>query len=75
MDEIVGTAGPVPDVIDALGTLSISDHGISRFFGPTGGSEVRSIVSHPIRETNTITEPIDCKLLKLANLPCTLTRS
>ncbi|KAJ7722887.1 fungal-specific transcription factor domain-containing protein [Mycena maculata] len=28
------------DVIDAFGTLSISDHGISRFFGPTGGSEV-----------------------------------
>ncbi|KAJ3798734.1 fungal-specific transcription factor domain-containing protein [Lentinula aff. detonsa] len=27
------------DVIDALGTLSISNHGISRFFGPTGGSE------------------------------------
>lgn len=31
-----------PDVIDAFGTLSISDHGISRFFGPTGGSEVRN---------------------------------
>ncbi|KAK1221049.1 hypothetical protein PQX77_016095 [Marasmius sp. AFHP31] len=27
------------DPIDAFGTLSISDHGISRFFGPTGGSE------------------------------------
>ncbi|KAG6907208.1 hypothetical protein DXG01_009897 [Tephrocybe rancida] len=27
------------DVIDAFGTLSISDHGISRFFGPTGGVE------------------------------------
>lgn len=27
-------------MIDALGTLSISDHGISRFFGPTGGCEV-----------------------------------
>ncbi|KAK7052073.1 Zn(2)-C6 fungal-type domain-containing protein [Favolaschia claudopus] len=33
------TPGPNPDVIDAFGTLSISDHGISRFFGPTGGSE------------------------------------
>jgi hypothetical protein len=33
--------GTHADVIDALGTLSISDHGISRFFGPTGGSEVR----------------------------------
>jgi hypothetical protein len=28
------------DLINALGTLSISDHGISHFFGPTGGSEV-----------------------------------
>ncbi|KAF9060968.1 fungal-specific transcription factor domain-containing protein [Rhodocollybia butyracea] len=27
------------DVIDAFGTLSISNNGISRFFGPTGGSE------------------------------------
>ncbi|KAG6884242.1 hypothetical protein C0993_012834, partial [Termitomyces sp. T159_Od127] len=27
------------DAIDAFGTLSISDHGISRFFGPTGGVE------------------------------------
>ncbi|TFK67014.1 hypothetical protein BDN72DRAFT_961339 [Pluteus cervinus] len=31
--------GPPTDVIDAFGTLAISDHGISRFFGPTGGSE------------------------------------
>ncbi|KAG6827191.1 hypothetical protein H0H92_012838 [Tricholoma furcatifolium] len=27
------------EIIDAFGTLSISDHGISRFFGPTGGVE------------------------------------
>ncbi|KDR81325.1 hypothetical protein GALMADRAFT_116293 [Galerina marginata CBS 339.88] len=27
------------DALDAFGTLSISEHGISRFFGPTGGSE------------------------------------
>lgn len=32
------------DTLDAFGTLSISDHGISRFFGPTGGSEVRSFL-------------------------------
>lgn len=30
-----------PEVLDTFGTLSITDHGISRFFGPTGGSEVR----------------------------------
>jgi len=27
------------DVVYAFGTMSISDHGVSRFFGPTGGSE------------------------------------
>ncbi|KAJ7054174.1 fungal-specific transcription factor domain-containing protein [Mycena amicta] len=35
------------DVIDAFGTLSISDHGISRFFGPTGGCESLLIASAP----------------------------
>lgn len=30
-----------PEIMDAFGTLSISDHGVSRFFGPTGGPEVR----------------------------------
>ncbi|KAF7375443.1 Zn(2)-C6 fungal-type domain-containing protein [Mycena sanguinolenta] len=45
-----------PDLINALGTLVISDHGISQFFGPTGGSEHRSLLcttthprSHPTR--------------------------
>ena len=28
-----------PDVVNAFGTMSITDHGIGRFFGPTGGSE------------------------------------
>ncbi|EMD39104.1 hypothetical protein CERSUDRAFT_112798 [Gelatoporia subvermispora B] len=27
------------DVLDAFGTLTVSDHGVSRFFGPTGGPE------------------------------------
>ncbi|KAJ7312995.1 fungal-specific transcription factor domain-containing protein, partial [Mycena albidolilacea] len=38
-----------PDVIDAFGTLSISDHGISRFFGPTGGCEVCTVFVHSPR--------------------------
>jgi hypothetical protein len=46
MPDTEGVGGHVTDVIDALGTLSISDNGISRFFGPTGGSEVRV---HPPR--------------------------
>ena len=29
------------DVIEAFGTLSVYDHGVSRFFGPSGGTEVR----------------------------------
>ncbi|KAJ8095261.1 hypothetical protein PM082_010484 [Marasmius tenuissimus] len=37
-ETVDGTSGG-GDPIDAFGTLSISDHGISRFFGPTGGSE------------------------------------
>lgn len=28
------------DVIDAFGTLSVSDYGTSKFFGRTGGTEV-----------------------------------
>jgi hypothetical protein len=39
-DGKTAVAGPSGDVIDAFGTLIISDHGISRFFGPTGGCEV-----------------------------------
>ena len=38
------TAGPPSmeqKIMDGFGTLSISDHGVSRFFGPTGGPEVR----------------------------------
>ncbi|PFH47833.1 hypothetical protein AMATHDRAFT_151154 [Amanita thiersii Skay4041] len=43
-ESMAAVAGPShsADVIDAFGTLSISDHGISRFFGPTGGSEAKS---------------------------------
>lgn len=37
-DNAVGPSNP-PEILDGFGTLSITDHGISRFFGPTGGSE------------------------------------
>jgi hypothetical protein len=42
-DENMGPSTQTGDAIDAFGTLSISEHGISRFFGPTGGSEVISL--------------------------------
>lgn len=38
-DHVAAPSNP-PEIQDAFGTLSIADHGISRFFGPTGGSEV-----------------------------------
>jgi len=38
-DEI-GTPVNNSDIINSFGTLSILDNGTSRFFGPTGGSEV-----------------------------------
>ncbi|KAG1816497.1 fungal-specific transcription factor domain-containing protein [Suillus subaureus] len=37
-DNVAGPSNP-PEILDAFGTLSINDHGISRFFGPTGGHE------------------------------------
>ena len=44
-EEMPDAAEPIPvnppDIIDAFGTLSVSEHGVSRFFGPTGGAEVR----------------------------------
>ena len=43
-DDAMGQGGQTADAIDAFGTLSISEHGISRFFGPTGGSEVMSFI-------------------------------
>ncbi|KAF8624941.1 hypothetical protein AX17_006967 [Amanita inopinata Kibby_2008] len=41
-EEATGAPSQSSEVIDAFGMLSISDHGISRFFGPTGGSETAS---------------------------------
>lgn len=40
-----------PGILDAFGTLSISENGISRFFGPTGGSESLLMVSVVLIET------------------------
>lgn len=34
------SAAPDDQVIEAFGTLSMLEHGVSRFFGPTGGTEV-----------------------------------
>lgn len=36
---------PTEAVVNAFGTMSIMDHGVSRFFGPTGGPEGLLLVS------------------------------
>ncbi|KAI6150929.1 hypothetical protein BKA82DRAFT_4465224, partial [Pisolithus tinctorius] len=38
-------ADHAPELVEALGTLSISDNGASRFFGATGGSHLTFVVS------------------------------
>ncbi|EIW75306.1 hypothetical protein CONPUDRAFT_140195 [Coniophora puteana RWD-64-598 SS2] len=40
------------DIIDSFGTLSITDRGVSRFFGPTGGTEALLMSDGPHSESN-----------------------
>ncbi|KAF8878384.1 fungal-specific transcription factor domain-containing protein [Gymnopilus junonius] len=44
-DDGSAPSAPGGEVLEAFGTLSISENGISRFFGPTGGSEVANLDS------------------------------
>ena len=39
------------DVSRALGTLTVTDHGLSRFFGSTGGSDLL-LVCHAVQESH-----------------------
>lgn len=39
MTEVEAVPTNPPDIIDTFGTLSVSEHGVSRFFGSTGGAE------------------------------------
>ncbi|KAG9313263.1 hypothetical protein JVU11DRAFT_6728 [Chiua virens] len=48
-----GAATHPPEILDAFGTLSITDHGISRFFGPTGGSESDNMPQQDGADTST----------------------
>ncbi|KAG8221159.1 hypothetical protein J3R82DRAFT_2710 [Butyriboletus roseoflavus] len=48
-----GTPIHPPEVLDAFGTLSITDHGISRFFGPTGGPEADNMVQQDVPGSST----------------------
>ncbi|KAL4249930.1 hypothetical protein ABKN59_002009 [Abortiporus biennis] len=40
------------EVIEAFGTLSVYDHGMSRFFGPSGGTEYLLYVDNESRHTS-----------------------
>lgn len=39
-DEPVPHRDPIVESVEAFGTLTIGDHGESKYFGPSGGSEV-----------------------------------
>ncbi|KAI5997750.1 hypothetical protein EDC04DRAFT_2584967, partial [Pisolithus marmoratus] len=61
--EDVAVEEHTPELVEALGTLSISDGGASRFFGPTGGSHIEYVPSKvfadgssdPARDSNSPT--------------------
>lgn len=53
MPQDMGTVTPT-DVVSAFGMLSVSDHGVSRFFGPTGGTEVGTLGSSTCTAANTL---------------------
>ncbi|KAH7909940.1 fungal-specific transcription factor domain-containing protein [Hygrophoropsis aurantiaca] len=74
MDDGAGPSNP-PEVLDAFGTLSITDHGISRFFGPTGGSEVSvmSDKSASVSDHPTCVTPDSTRSSKSPGLPQELT--
>lgn len=44
-DTDVEAEEPTEAVVNAFGTMAIMEHGVSRFFGPTGGSEGLLLVS------------------------------
>lgn len=52
---------PTEAVVNAFGTMSIMDHGVSRFFGPTGGPEgllLVSLISHSSSSSSSLTLPL-----------------
>jgi hypothetical protein len=53
------------DTLSAFGTMSISDHGVSRFFGATGGSENLLLVSHTPLFPFSGARPSACRVITL----------
>ncbi|TBU24177.1 hypothetical protein BD311DRAFT_672335 [Dichomitus squalens] len=65
------------DVVSAFGMLSMSDHGVSRFFGPTGGTEVSCLQSDsdvPSSPSNGSRSPESLRGSKTPPLPGEITR-
>ncbi|KAH7891022.1 hypothetical protein F5I97DRAFT_1798533 [Phlebopus sp. FC_14] len=66
---------PTTELWDTFGTLSITDHGIARFFGPTGGSESDTVAqqegtedssSDPTRDSQTPPLPQELQMFSQA---------
>ncbi|KAI0358170.1 hypothetical protein OH77DRAFT_1421465 [Trametes cingulata] len=64
------------DVVAAFGMLSVSDHGVSRFFGPTGGTEylLFSDSDGPSSPSNGSRSPESLRGSKTPPLPGEITR-
>ncbi|KAI0367567.1 hypothetical protein BV20DRAFT_970326 [Pilatotrama ljubarskyi] len=64
------------DVVSAFGMLSVSDHGVSRFFGPTGGTEylLFSDSDGPSSPSNGSRSPESLRGSKTPPLPGEITR-
>ncbi|OSD05404.1 hypothetical protein PYCCODRAFT_1533505 [Trametes coccinea BRFM310] len=71
--EEMGTVTPT-DVVSAFGMLSVSDHGVSRFFGPTGGTEVSSDNDGPPSPSNGSRSPESIRGSKTPPLPGEIAR-
>ncbi|KAI0332681.1 hypothetical protein GY45DRAFT_1368915 [Cubamyces sp. BRFM 1775] len=75
MPQDLGTVTPT-DVVSAFGMLSVSDHGVSRFFGPTGGTEylLFSDADGPSSPSNGSRSPESLRGSKTPPLPNEITR-
>ncbi|KAH6901766.1 hypothetical protein BKA70DRAFT_1308535 [Coprinopsis sp. MPI-PUGE-AT-0042] len=51
--EVQDETAPPGEIVNAFGTLSVSDNGVTRFFGPTGGSESGSASKDGERKEST----------------------
>ncbi|EIW59861.1 uncharacterized protein TRAVEDRAFT_58498 [Trametes versicolor FP-101664 SS1] len=67
---------PSSDVVTAFGMLSMSDHGVSRFFGPTGGTEYLLFSDNdgPSSPSNGSRSPESIRGSKTPPLPGEITR-